>query len=39
VKRETGGYRWPAFQLAYMTVLACGASLAVYQGGLFLGFG
>jgi ferrous iron transport protein B len=38
VKRETGGYRWPAFMLAYMTVLAWVASLLVYQGGRLFGF-
>ncbi len=30
-RRETGGWRWPLFQLGYMTVLAYVASLAVYQ--------
>ena len=30
-RRETGGWRWPAFQLAYMTVLAYFSSLSVYQ--------
>ena len=39
VKRETAGYRWPVFLVAYMTVLAWGASFAVYQGGRLLGFG
>ena len=39
VKRETGGYRWPAFLFAYMTALAWVASLLVYQGGRLLGFG
>jgi ferrous iron transport protein B len=39
VKRETGGYRWPAFLFAYMTVLAWITSFAVYQGGRLLGFG
>ena len=38
VKRETGGYRWPLFLFAYMTVLAYGASLLVFQGGRLLGF-
>jgi ferrous iron transport protein B len=37
VKRETGSYRWPAFLLAYMTVLAWVASFVVYQGGRLLG--
>ncbi|MEM8782138.1 MAG: nucleoside recognition domain-containing protein [Planctomycetota bacterium] len=31
MKRETGGWRWPIFQLAYTTALAYGAALAVYQ--------
>lgn len=39
VKRETGGYRWPAFLFVYMTVLAYVASLVVYQGGRLLGYG
>jgi ferrous iron transport protein B len=39
VKRETGGYRWPAFMLAYMTALAWISSLIVFQGGRLLGFG
>jgi ferrous iron transport protein B len=38
VKRETGGYRWPAFMLVYMTALAWIASFIVYQGGRLLGF-
>jgi ferrous iron transport protein B len=38
VKRETGGYRWPLFLFAYMTVLAWVTSFAVYQGGRLLGF-
>jgi ferrous iron transport protein B len=38
VKRESGGYRWPAFLFVYMTVLAWIASFAIYQGGRLLGF-
>jgi ferrous iron transport protein B len=38
VKRETRSWRWPAFQTAYMTVLAVVGSLVVYQGGRLLGF-
>lgn len=38
VKRETRGWRWPAFLLGYMTVLAWGCSFLVYQGGRLLGF-
>ena len=38
VKRETGTWRWPAFMLGYMTILAWVASFAVYQGGMALGF-
>ena len=30
-RRETGGWRWPLFQLGYMTVLAYTSALAVYQ--------
>ncbi|MDB6154191.1 MAG: ferrous iron transport protein [Chthoniobacteraceae bacterium] len=38
VRRETNSWRWPLFQLAYMTTLAYVASLIVYQGGHLLGF-
>jgi ferrous iron transport protein B len=38
VYRETGTLRWPLFMFTYMTLLAWVASLAVYQGGLMLGF-
>ncbi len=38
VKRETGGWKWPLFQIAYMTVLAYLGALVVYQGGRLLGF-
>lgn len=39
VRRESGTWRWPLFMLAYMTVLAYGASLLVYQAGSRLGLG
>jgi ferrous iron transport protein B len=39
VKRETRGYRWPAFLFAYMTTLAWITSFTVYQGGRLLGLG
>jgi ferrous iron transport protein B len=39
VKRETGGWKWPLFQLAYMTALAWFVTFLVYQGGRLLGFG
>ncbi len=38
VRRETGGWTWPLFQIAYMTALAYLGSLIVYQGGKLLGF-
>jgi ferrous iron transport protein B len=31
-RRETGSWKWPVFQLVYMTVLAYTAALIVYQG-------
>jgi ferrous iron transport protein B len=31
VRRETGGWKWPLFQIAYMTGLAYIAALVVYQ--------
>ncbi len=39
VRRETNSWRWPIFMLLYMTTLAYGASLIVYQGGKFFGLG
>jgi len=33
VRRETNSWRWPAIQFLYMTLLAYGAALAVYQIG------
>jgi ferrous iron transport protein B len=38
VRRETNSWRWPLFQLFYMTALAYLAALIVYQGGRLLGF-
>jgi ferrous iron transport protein B len=38
VRRETGSWKWPAFQLAYMTGTAWLVCLVVYQGGRTLGF-
>ncbi len=38
VKRETNSWRWPAFQIAYMTGTAWVLSLIVYQSGRALGF-
>jgi ferrous iron transport protein B len=37
VRRETGGWGWPAFLFAYMTGMAWVASFLVYQGGMLLG--
>ena len=31
VKRESGSWKWAAFQIAYMTVIAYGSSFTVYQ--------
>jgi len=39
LRRETQGWRWPAFLFAYMTTLAWCASFVVYQGGRWLGYG
>ncbi len=38
VKRETNSWKWPAFQLFYMTGTAWVLSFIVYQGGRALGF-
>lgn len=37
--RETGGWKWPAVQFAYMSALAYGATLAAYRIGLAAGLG
>lgn len=37
--RESRNWRWAVFTFAYMTALAYGASLLVYQVGRLLGFG
>ena len=39
MRRETGGWKWPLFQVAYMTILAWGMSFLVYQGGMLMGWG
>jgi ferrous iron transport protein B len=38
-RRETGSWRWAAFQFGYMTVLAYTAALVTYQGLRLLGIG
>lgn len=38
VKRETNSWRWPLFQIGYMTAAAWIAAFMVYQGGKLLGF-
>jgi len=37
VRRETNSWTWPAFMVAYMTVLAWVGAFAVYQGGKLIG--
>ena len=39
VRRESGSWGWPVFMFGYMSVLAYGASLLVYQVGSLLGWG
>jgi ferrous iron transport protein B len=39
VRRETNSWKWPLFQIAYMTGLAWIASFVVYQGGRIMGWG
>jgi ferrous iron transport protein B len=36
MKRETNGWKWPAFQFAYMTALAYVATFATYRIGLWI---
>jgi len=38
VRTETNTWKWPAFMIVYMTVLAYGMSFIVFQGGRFFGF-
>ena len=38
VRRETNSWRWPLFQIAYMTGLAWLAAFVVYQGGQLFGW-
>jgi ferrous iron transport protein B len=39
MRRETNGWKWPLFQIGYMTVLAYIVTFAVYRVGLWLGIG
>jgi ferrous iron transport protein B len=39
MRRETGGWRWPLFQITYMTGLAYGVTWMVRISGLALGMG
>ena len=38
VRRETNSWRWPLFQIGYMTGLAWIVAFLVFQGGRLLGF-
>ncbi len=38
VRRETNSWRWPLFQIAYMTALAWLGAFTVYQGGRLFGW-
>jgi len=37
VKRETNGWKWPLFQIGYMTLAACLGAFLVYQVGGMMG--
>jgi ferrous iron transport protein B len=39
VRRETGSWKWPLFQWAYMFVLAWTGATLVFQVGRMLGLG
>ncbi len=39
IRRETHSWRWPVFTFTYMTVLAWGVAVAIYQVGSWLGYG
>jgi len=36
MRRETNGWKWPIFQIVYMTVLAYSVTFVVYRAGLLL---
>jgi ferrous iron transport protein B len=38
VRRETNSWKWPLFQIAYMTTLAWVGAFLIFQGGRLLGF-
>ncbi len=39
MRRETNGWKWPLFQVAYMTALAYGVTFVVYRAGTLMGWG
>jgi len=39
MRRETNGWKWPLFQIGYMTALAYIVTFIVYRAGLWLGVG
>lgn len=39
MRRETNGWKWPLFQIGYMTALAYSVTFVVYRVGLSLGVG
>lgn len=39
MRRETSGWKWPLFQIGYMTALAYGVTFLVYRTGLMFGWG
>ena len=39
IRRETNSWRWPLFTFGYMTVLAWGVAVAIYQIGSAFGYG
>jgi ferrous iron transport protein B len=38
VRRETGGWKWPAFQFAYMTITGYVLAVGIYQIGRLFGY-
>jgi ferrous iron transport protein B len=39
MRRETNGWKWPFFQIGYMTALAYAATFVVFRAGLWFGLG
>jgi ferrous iron transport protein B len=39
MRRETNGWKWPLFQIGYMSLLAYSVTLLVHSAGIWMGWG